>query len=131
MGIIIALTIMLIWAVHLVYSLLYVNLNMIDPLFYLHIFVQAYLYTGLFITGHDAMHRNIAQSTKINYTIGVVSSFLFAGLSTAYLCLQHIYLREIAFTQIISHSQVFESLIEVKRIKTFIKKIFFIQIITS
>lgn len=81
MGIIIALIIILIWALHLIHSLLYVNVNPFDPLFYLHIFVQGYLYTGLFITGHDAMHRNIARSTKINYLIGVISSFLFAGLS--------------------------------------------------
>lgn len=89
MGIIIALTIIFLWTVHLFYCLSYVNVNLSDPLFYMHFLVQSYLYTGLFITGHDAMHRNISNSRMINNILGIVSTFLFAGLSYRKLLTNH------------------------------------------
>ena len=81
MGILIALTIIIIWAANLFYSLAFVPVNFSNPVFYLHVLLQGYLYTGLFITGHDAMHRTITRNKKINDAFGWISSLLFAGLS--------------------------------------------------
>ncbi len=81
MGILIALTIILLWALHIIYCLLYVIVDFTNPFFYLHVLLQGYLYTGLFITGHDAMHGTVSQNKTINKTIGWISTLLFAGLS--------------------------------------------------
>ena len=90
MGLIIALLIMILWASHLLYSLLYVYPALSDPLFYLHILLQGYLYTGLFITAHDAMHGSISRNKFVNKIIGGTASFLFAGLSYKQLLKNHI-----------------------------------------
>ena len=81
MGVLIAITIILLWAAHLAWMLLRVPLSWDEPVMYLHILVQAYLYTGLFITGHDAMHGNISPRRWLNETLGHISVSLFAGLS--------------------------------------------------
>ena len=90
MGLIIALLILILWFSHLLYSLLYVNPALSDPLFYLHILLQGYLYTGLFITAHDAMHGSISRNKFLNNMIGRTASFLFAGLSYKQLLKNHI-----------------------------------------
>ena len=38
-----------------------------------------FMYTGLFITGHDAMHGNITRNSLINDTIGHMCMNLYAG----------------------------------------------------
>lgn len=81
MGILIAALIISFWALHLFYSLSNVQINYLNPFFYVHILLQAYLYTGLFITGHDAMHGVISGNKNINKIFGWISSLLFAGLS--------------------------------------------------
>ncbi len=80
MGVLIATIIVLIWAAHLAYALLAVDVSPANPWMYLHILLQAYLYTGLFITGHDAMHGNISRSPGVNTLFGYVSGILFAGM---------------------------------------------------
>jgi beta-carotene ketolase (CrtW type) len=89
MGIFIAIIIISIWASHLYYSLLYVNVDFTNPIFYLHILLQGYLYTGLFITAHDAMHGTVSKNKFINKTIGSISTLLFAGLSYNKLITNH------------------------------------------
>lgn len=81
MGILIAIFIMTIWALHLFYILTSVQVNFSSPLVYLHILVQAYFYTGLFITAHDAMHKTVSRLRSVNNLIGTAAAFLFAGLS--------------------------------------------------
>jgi beta-carotene/zeaxanthin 4-ketolase len=81
MGVLIALLIISIWGGHLFYSLNYVEVSFVSPWLYLHLLIQAYLYTGLFITAHDAMHGTISNSKIINKGIGILSTFLFAGMS--------------------------------------------------
>ena len=66
MGILVALIVISFWALHLFYSLNYVKVDFINPLFYLHILLQGYLYTGLFITAHDAMHGTVSSNKFIN-----------------------------------------------------------------
>ena len=89
MGIFIASSIIFIWGIHLAYCLLFVEINLSSPLFYLHFFLQAYLYTGLFITAHDAMHRNISKKQLVNKIFGTAASLLFAGLSYNKLLINH------------------------------------------
>src|SRR5690606_9080840 len=69
------------WFIHLSYILNYVSVSLDSPAMYLHILVQAYLYTGLFITAHDAMHNTISRNKDHNKLIGSAAAFLFAGLS--------------------------------------------------
>lgn len=89
MGILIAIVILFLWLGHLVYSLLYVETDFSSIFFYLHILIQAFLYTGLFITGHDAMHGSVAKNRKVNDVIGHISTTLFAFLSYRVLAKKH------------------------------------------
>jgi beta-carotene ketolase (CrtW type) len=41
---------------------------------------MTFLYTGLFITAHDAMHENITQNRLVNDAIGHLCSNLYAGM---------------------------------------------------
>jgi len=81
MGVLIALIIILFWGTHLFYLLSSFEVSFSNPLQYFHILLQGYLYTGLFITGHDAMHRLVSKNNKLNKIIGQLSTFLFAALS--------------------------------------------------
>ena len=72
---------MILWAVHLACMLLFVDFDAANSWMYLHILIQGYLYTGLFITGHDAMHGSIAGNKSLNRIIGASAIFLFAGMS--------------------------------------------------
>jgi beta-carotene ketolase (CrtW type) len=54
MGLIIAISIILVWGTHLIFVLTSVDVNLSSPFLYFHVLLQGYLYTGLFITSHDA-----------------------------------------------------------------------------
>jgi len=81
MGLFLAILIIAAWLAHLVYSLVYVQPDLASPVTYLHTLVQGYLFTGLFITGHDAIHRSVHRKQWVNDLFGWLASFLFAGLS--------------------------------------------------
>ncbi|SHJ64689.1 beta-carotene ketolase (CrtW type) [Tangfeifania diversioriginum] len=81
MGVFVAIVILIFWLGHLLYSLFFVEPDLLSPFFYLHILIQAYLYTGLFITAHDSMHGTVAKSRRLNNFIGHLSTTLFAFLS--------------------------------------------------
>lgn len=81
MGLIFAISIILIWFFHLAFMFEYLYLDFNSVYVYLHILLQGYLYTGLFITAHDAMHGSVSKSRMINKIIGRLSAFLFAALS--------------------------------------------------
>ncbi|KAF0148926.1 MAG: Fatty acid desaturase [Ignavibacteria bacterium] len=81
MGLIIAVAIIGLWLIHLIYILTLLSADYTLIKFYLHVIVQAYLYTGLFITGHDAMHGTVTKHKIINRIVGTVAIFLYAGLS--------------------------------------------------
>jgi beta-carotene/zeaxanthin 4-ketolase len=79
-GILIAMTIISIWAISLVFLLSFdiskLKLWMLCAL----VLWQTFLYTGLFITSHDAMHGLVfPQSPKINHLVGMFS-ISFYGL---------------------------------------------------
>jgi len=80
MGIIIAFIIILLWAANLISALLFQQLTLDSGWIYVQIIIQTWLYTGLFITAHDAMHRTVSSSAFINTAIGSACTFLFAGL---------------------------------------------------
>lgn len=55
------------------------HLSFSNPLIYLLTLIQMHLYTGLFITAHDAMHGTVApQNPKLNSLIGQVCTALYA-----------------------------------------------------
>jgi beta-carotene/zeaxanthin 4-ketolase len=89
MGLFIAFFIILLWAGHLVYSVLFVNVNLLSPFLYLHILIQTFFYTGLFITAHDAMHGTVAKNRKLNDFVGQLATTMFAFLSYRILKKKH------------------------------------------
>jgi beta-carotene ketolase (CrtW type) len=80
MGVFFALSIIAVWAGHLFYALERVTVDYSSPLFYLHILLQTYFFTGLFITGHDSMHGTVSRNSLLNKSIGFFSVFLYAGM---------------------------------------------------
>tara|TARA_R110000796_G_scaffold96719_1_gene202862 strand:+ start:255528 stop:256226 length:699 start_codon:yes stop_codon:yes gene_type:complete len=76
-GVIIALIIIMAWAVCLVFAL-NLNINFSSPFTYLLVFLQMHLYTGLFITAHDGMHGTISKNRQTNKLIGTISALLFS-----------------------------------------------------
>lgn len=50
-----------------------------NPLLYLFVLLQMHLYTGLFITAHDAMHGTVSSNKTINNAIGLITTFLYAA----------------------------------------------------
>ncbi len=89
MGIIFALCIMVLWLVHLGYLLFFIEPSFSSVWFYLHILIQTYLYTGLFITAHDAMHGSVTLNRRLNNFIGYLATTLFAFLSYRKLSKKH------------------------------------------
>ncbi len=76
-GIWIAVIIMLSWTGMLLFNFTQ-TVSWSDPLVLLRILIQAHLFTGLFITAHDAMHGIVyRRDPRINHAIGKVCSFLF------------------------------------------------------
>lgn len=89
MGIIAAGCIVCAWTLHLWWLLGYAPLHMAHPLTYLGIAVQTYLYTGLFITAHDAMHGSVSRNRFVNTSIGFLCALLYAGMWYPKLYINH------------------------------------------
>jgi len=80
MGTFIAILIILSWAAHLLYILLFQAVNPTEISFWLHFLLQSWLFTGLFITAHDSMHGTVSRNRVLNYTLGFLSTLLYAGM---------------------------------------------------
>lgn len=80
MGVIIAVLIFLSWASHLFYLLLFPAVNFMSVWFWVNILVQTWLFTGLFITAHDAMHGTVTTFSRLNNLIGFLAALFFAGM---------------------------------------------------
>ena len=76
-GLFIALSIIGIWAYCLV-NFLNWNFSWSNPLVHLAILLQMHLYTGLFITAHDAMHGTVTANKTMNNFIGGLCTLLYA-----------------------------------------------------
>ena len=89
MGLLIAIIVIFIWLAHLIWSLAFIEVSFKSPMLYVHIAVQTYLYTGLFITAHDAMHGLVSSNSKVNSGVGKLATWLFAALSYSKLYTKH------------------------------------------
>ncbi len=89
-GIIIAITIIGVWMCSL-FLLLSLDVSHLPTLALLPaMFWQIFLYTGLFITAHDAMHGSVfPQNHKINQLVGTVAIFIYALFSYDKLLKKH------------------------------------------
>lgn len=78
-GILIALTIVGLWGINLAF-LFSLDLSQVQTVWVIPaIAVQTFLYTGLFITAHDAMHGSLfPQNHRINHWMGTVIVLLYA-----------------------------------------------------
>ncbi len=76
-GIIIAIAIIAAWWVSLVF-LLNFEISWASPVTYLGIIIQMHLYTGLFITAHDAMHGVVSKHKRMNHAVGWIAAILFS-----------------------------------------------------
>ena len=77
-GIYIALTILFLWFISVGFLLTSYTVNFYSPLTYFFVLLQSHLYTGIFITAHDAMHGVISPNRKINELIGRICTTIFA-----------------------------------------------------
>lgn len=89
MGLLIALTVILLWFAHLIYLLAFTEVSFTSPMMLVHIAIQTYLYTGLFITAHDSMHGQVSPNRAINNGVGRLATWLFAALSYSRLLEKH------------------------------------------
>jgi len=76
-GVIIAFSIISLWSLSL-FFLLNWDFDWANPLTYLAVFFQMHLYTGLFITAHDAMHGIVSSNKKLNHFVGWIAALLFS-----------------------------------------------------
>ncbi len=75
-----------VWVAIVIISLWFVNLSVAfsldlsfnNPLTYFLFLIQIHLFTGLFITAHDAMHGTVSPSKPVNNFIGKICTFLYA-----------------------------------------------------
>ena len=77
LGVVIAFLIISAWASLLGFSL-HFNIDFASPWPYILLLLQTHLYTGLFITAHDAMHGVVSSNKTLNKTIGIICALLFA-----------------------------------------------------
>ena len=89
-GLLIAVSIISLWAISLV-CLLSINLAKLPIwLIWLAMLWQMFLYTGLFITAHDAMHGLVfPQNQKINASVGRIAVFAYGLFSYRKLLQKH------------------------------------------
>lgn len=88
-GLLAAFVVLLLWFVSLTF-LLHFSIDFRNPLVYLLVLIQMHLYTGVFITAHDAIHGVVApKNKKLNYAIGFLSASLFAFNSYKMLSTKH------------------------------------------
>src|SRR5471030_2671251 len=76
-GLFVALLVIGCWVTSLILLMRW-TVNFLNPLTYLFILLQMHLYTGLFITAHDAMHGTLSANRNINNLIRYHSIFSYA-----------------------------------------------------
>ena len=88
-GLFFAIVIISLWAISLTY-LLHYKIEWNNPLVYVFVLIQMHLYTGIFITAHDAIHGVVVPGNKrLNYGIGFVCATIFAYNNYAKLSRKH------------------------------------------
>jgi len=76
-GLLIGWSVILVWFI-LLSLLLHWDFSWTNPLTYLAVLLQMHLYTGLFITAHDAMHGVVTSHKKLNHLTGWIAATLFS-----------------------------------------------------
>ena len=76
-GVLVAAIIISAWILNIVF-LMGLEINLKNPLTYILILVQMHLYTGLFITAHDAMHGTVSSNKTNNQFIGQTCTLFYA-----------------------------------------------------
>lgn len=77
LGIWIGMTVIALWGLMLGINFTW-EVDFLHPLTYLFVLIQTHLFTGLFITAHDAMHGSVApKRAGWNHGIGRLAAFLF------------------------------------------------------
>ncbi len=90
LGLAIASFVITFWAVSLALLLNWTTAEQQPFLTVFAIIWQAFLYTGLFITAHDAMHRAVfPQNLKINHFVGTLALLVYGLFSYRYLLKAH------------------------------------------
>jgi beta-carotene/zeaxanthin 4-ketolase len=85
----VATTIVGIWAISL-WNCNQILIGTIQPIWLLCLVGwQTWLYTGLFITAHDAMHGSIHRNSQLNKSIGQICLWLYAGFDYSQLLAKH------------------------------------------
>lgn len=77
MGVFAATSVISLWLISIV-SLMSWQVKLSNPLVYIMILVQMHLYTGLFITAHDAIHGTVSSNRSLNNAIGWICTVLYA-----------------------------------------------------
>lgn len=76
-GVIFALIIIGLWFLCII-TLMQWEVNFRNPMLYVFILIQMHLYTGLFITAHDAMHGTVSSNRLLNNSLGQLCTALYA-----------------------------------------------------
>lgn len=76
-GLVIGWSIIVCWAISVVFLVTW-DFSWANPLTYVAILFQMHLYTGLFITAHDAMHGVVTSNKKLNHLTGWIAALLFS-----------------------------------------------------
>jgi beta-carotene ketolase (CrtW type) len=77
-GLYIALIIITLWFTSVALLLTSYQVSFYAPLTYFFILLQSHLYTGIFITAHDAMHSVVSPNKQVNEWVGRVCATIFA-----------------------------------------------------
>jgi beta-carotene ketolase (CrtW type) len=76
-GFLIAILVIAGWAT-CIFFLMRWQLHLKNPFTYVMVLVQMHLFTGLFITAHDAMHGTVSTNKGLNTVVGRVCTMLYA-----------------------------------------------------
>lgn len=77
-GVLIGLLIIVLWFSLLIVLLSWQPVDYTHPLTWVGVLLMTHLYTGLFITAHDSMHRVVSRNRRANEWIGRICTILFA-----------------------------------------------------
>ena len=81
-GILIAISIFTAWGLHLAFALTQDVFALNPAQILVHILLQTFLFTGLFITAHDAMHGAVCRHyRRLNHLLGIAAVCLYALFS--------------------------------------------------
>jgi len=87
-GLLVAITVIFVWAVSLVLILNYVK-DLSNPLNIFWVLWLTHLYTGLFITAHDTFHGTVSNNKGVNKVIGIICITLYAAFDYEKIKVEH------------------------------------------